>query len=367
MPFLARCPYCGQRSRVPDGSLGTSGQCPRCSSFYTLTPEEEGASAGAGSGEPTASLSLGPLPPALTAAPATLADRHDLDDTDLSAEGERPGQRATIEPLGLAALLLGSAALLSASFSALCRLVMPLAVLGLLLGLAGLWRGRLARRRARVAGGWRSWRSLVPLAASLTAGAILVSAWLWPGLLGPVYQASRPRPTLDPAAMHVVPLPGSRGLESANPNWVDASQAALRQGDTLVRISRVWTGPAEAPASKKDNSARKKQYLFVGVQIFQAKALADKQARPINLKAGRPKLTDDTGQVYELRTGLAAPPVKAGKADLPVFGREQVFAFEPPAAGRAHLRIELPAGMWGGSGVYRFTIPATMIQRQRPR
>lgn len=47
------------------------------------------------------------------------------------------------------------------------------------------------------------------------------------------------------------------------------------ENDGATGTCSLWQ-PAD---SKKDNSASKKQYLFVGVQIFQAKALVDKQAK----------------------------------------------------------------------------------------
>ena len=41
MPFIAQCPYCNFRSRVPEHALGESGECPSCASFFTLSPAED--------------------------------------------------------------------------------------------------------------------------------------------------------------------------------------------------------------------------------------------------------------------------------------------------------------------------------------
>src|SRR5712692_8190564 len=41
MPFQTQCLFCGQKVKVPDHALGTSGRCPKCHNFFTLAPGEE--------------------------------------------------------------------------------------------------------------------------------------------------------------------------------------------------------------------------------------------------------------------------------------------------------------------------------------
>jgi serine/threonine protein kinase len=41
--FLARCPFCLTRIRLPARALGASLPCPHCNSFFTAVPEDEGA------------------------------------------------------------------------------------------------------------------------------------------------------------------------------------------------------------------------------------------------------------------------------------------------------------------------------------
>jgi serine/threonine protein kinase len=41
--FLARCPFCLTRFRLPAKALGASLPCPQCSNFFTTVPEEDGA------------------------------------------------------------------------------------------------------------------------------------------------------------------------------------------------------------------------------------------------------------------------------------------------------------------------------------
>jgi hypothetical protein len=38
--FLARCPFCRARMRIPARALGASLPCPQCSSFFTAVPED---------------------------------------------------------------------------------------------------------------------------------------------------------------------------------------------------------------------------------------------------------------------------------------------------------------------------------------
>jgi eukaryotic-like serine/threonine-protein kinase len=40
--FLARCPFCVTRIRIPTRALGASLPCPQCGSFFTAVPEDEG-------------------------------------------------------------------------------------------------------------------------------------------------------------------------------------------------------------------------------------------------------------------------------------------------------------------------------------
>ncbi len=44
--FLARCPFCLVRIRIPARAVGASLRCPQCSNFFTAGPEDESASGG---------------------------------------------------------------------------------------------------------------------------------------------------------------------------------------------------------------------------------------------------------------------------------------------------------------------------------
>jgi len=356
MPFVVACPFCGQRSKVADGSLGASAQCPRCGSFMTLAPQEEPTSAGALAGPATAPVPTVLRPTPLDSMPAgNVNARSQSAPEDPAIRWAEKGlaKRPWVEPWAVAGLCLAGASLLSASFPLLCRLVIPLSAVGLLAAVMGLWRARVMSKSRR----------FLPLAATIMSAAVLLSAWRWPSLLGPIYEASRPRPTVDAAAMRAVPLPGSRGVDPAETEWVDASRAALQQGGTLARIMDVWIGPAEEPANK--NRARP-QHLFVRLQVFHA---SHKNGQSIidPIVGLRARLTDDTDKVYEVSEGLASSKRSDDKRVLSGLAPEKVFAFTPAPAEPKYLRFELAATTPGSSRPFRFTIPASMIARERPR
>ncbi|MBM4070617.1 MAG: hypothetical protein FJ271_16925 [Planctomycetes bacterium] len=353
MPFIARCPYCGQRSRVPESSEGSSGQCPRCGAFYTLVPEEE---------VPQSSAVVASAPPPEPEPPLAGVARVVLPGTFIQPSGPTTGGVARtgaargagvwLAGVGAVGLLLTSVAMLAASFPAVVRLVLPLSAVALLLGLAGLWWGVMLGQGKR--------SLLLPAIASVAAATLFSVASIWPALLGPTFEASRVR-RIDPNAMQVVPLPNNRGLENASPDWVDASKAALRQGGTLVKIARVWIGPA-APAGKKavgkKTDAGKEAHLFIRLQVFRPGG-SDAPPAP----SARPRLMDAAGSVYEFRAHIGAPAEKpAASGTRTPLGSEEVFAFAPPAAAVNSLRLEVPAERWAAAGFFHFTIPATMIE-----
>jgi hypothetical protein len=338
MPFVGRCPFCGQRSRIPEASLGASGQCPRCGSFYTLTPVDEAADN---------ATAAGPAAPRSSLGAATDSVLHSAEASAGEPSWTAPSARPRPEPLGATALLVAAAALVAASIPFLCALVIPLAGLALLLAVLGYRRTAAGRSR------------LLPTAASLSAAALLLAAWCWPALLGPVYQAARTRQTLDPAALYAVPLPGHHGVTS-DPDWVDADAAALRQGDVLVRVTGVWTG--RSAGDGKQLSANNPECLFVRVQGFKGKR---KDARPASAPQA-PRLTDDRN--HELAAlGSQRASASGKEAAQPSFFDEHVFSFAAPKAGIEHLRLELPGALWGSSTVFRFKIPAAMIRQEQPR
>jgi hypothetical protein len=259
----------------------------------------------------------------------------------------------------VAALLGSGAALLCAAVPALCAFVVPLGVVGLVLGLGGLVR-ILAVNQGRL---------LLPAVGTTLGGVVLFTALLFPKILGPIYLTSRVRADVDPTVIRVVPLPGSpRNAAPANPDWVDASQAALHQGPLQVQVLAASFRPLQVQSSPTQKIPPGES-LFIRLRIQHAQpagALAAKGADRAGsrLDQASPRLTDPKGKVYPPRDVLEVAAVENQRRSSagPVVVKDEVWRFEARPPARADLHLELPAEAWGGEGVFRFTIPASMIR-----
>jgi hypothetical protein len=367
VPFLARCIFCGHQVQVPDSAFGGSGCCPKCTNFFTLAPDRETGAGDARRSQASPQTSLSAQAsfwpsargPAQCSEPRPAAEVSQLAKAHFrTLEEETRANSPWSEGLGLGALLLGGVALLCASAPSLCSFVVPLGLVGLLLGLAGLFAA-LAQGRFRL---------LLPIAGTAVAGVLVSTALLSPRFLGPVYRASRERIAADSTAIRVVPLPGC-GVNSApaNPEWIDASQAALQQGGLQVQVLGAVVHPVKAQSSSTKR-LQPGDYLCVRLRIQQveaASAFADKRSGVPGppLEKSRLRLTDDTGKVCGLRDVLDVAPVASDRkaSVFPVLFQDEVFAFEAPPRGVKFVRLEVPVA---APGVLRFTIPASMIQRE---
>jgi hypothetical protein len=266
-----------------------------------------------------------------------------------------------VDPVGLAALLLGGAALLSASAPRLCGAVLPLAALALLTGLAGLLLA-LARGRSRL---------LFPVTGSVMGVAVVGVALLVPGLLGPAYRAFRERDRRDPAVIRAVPLPGRpAGEQPETADWVDASRAALQQNRLRVQVAGASVSAVRARGAANKKS-RPEEVLFIRLRVHQAEGGPEFVAGPRG-PAGpgerpQPTLTDNTGKVYAPRAAPEAAEGENKSVRFPLTVLDEVFVFEAPPPGLEFLRLEVPVAAWGGSGTFRFTIPAAMVVRPAAR
>jgi hypothetical protein len=155
---------------------------------------------------------------------------------------------------------------------------------------------------------------------------------------------------------------------------VDASRAALQQSGLRVQVVGASVGPAEPRATLHKRTPNKKgaaAALFIRLRarrVEDARAFAADPLRQPDRpdEAHHPTLTDNTGKVYRQRPVPSAPEGVGKSSRFPVTVVEEVFAFEAPPPGVESLRLEVPAAAWGGSGAFRFTIPAAIIERQPP-
>jgi hypothetical protein len=262
-----------------------------------------------------------------------------------------------VDPLGAAALGLGCVALLCASLSALCPLLLPLAALGTLAGAGAI----VHSHRTGVS------RLTFPVAGTSVAAVVLLVGWLFPSWLGPTYQASREPDGPDREAVRRVTLPGVRndpGDDDAG--WTDASRAGLAQGSVQMHVLKAIVERVQLGSGDKGKTV---EALVVRVRVQKAADAAEfaakKSAGPTAMaRDNYPVLTDRTGKVYATLEVQPPAPVDNTRAGVITFS-EWVFVFEAPSPGTP-LRLEVPAATWGGTGGYKFALPTTMIQRKTP-
>jgi hypothetical protein len=367
MPFVAECAYCLHRVKVPDRALGSSVKCPKCASHYTLTPST-----------PPLPGRQEPRPPAPLAPPSDTSPAAAVATAEAPAsapQDARPAAPATtpppepgrpwIDPAGVVAVLLTTAALGSAAVFALAWLVIPLAAMALVAGLVGVGRA-VAREKAL-------WPAGVGAAVG---GLVLVAAALFPVLLGPTYQSYRAKSAPDKNAVRVIPYAGREQHPDDTPEGVDAVRAALRQGNLQVGIAAVTLltiepPPRTGPAPRPPAASEVKRYLVVRLRVEKVAGgeefAADRWLQPQSQAQPGLSVTDNTGRVYRsVPAGLEVDPGGRGHQSpiFPVAASDPVFAFEVPPPTVEFLRVEVPTATWGGSATFRFTVPRAMIRTE---
>jgi hypothetical protein len=217
--------------------------------------------------------------------------------------------------------------------------------------------------------GDRPVRQLLPVAGAAFSGLILVAALADPALLGPRYAASRQPANYDPDAVRVIPLHLSRdgvaGLESDG--WADASRAAIQQGMVRVQISGAAVGPVQVVDAKRKYT--KQRYLALAVRVQHLGngpsvrfvhwgTTGERSVPAATVEANGRKLA-----AADLGSQVAAGTTY-GHDLFPGKLVDDLLVFEAPAA-PGSLRVELPAEAWGGRGVFRFQVPASMVTTRR--
>jgi hypothetical protein len=359
MSFVVQCPYCKGRARVPDYAKEGSGKCSRCASFFTLTPVEDHDETAAKGATVTAEpLSL-PAPTSTEDQAAAQAPSDAFDDT-ASEILELPTAPKTWRPqdalLAATALLISGGGLICASMPSFCGLVKPLAGMGLGVGMtAGILALQTKQPRLRM---------LFPCASSSVAIALLMIAWLVPGLLGPNYLRFCQSAPAIPTSLRAVPRAEVPALKDP-PGGVNAKEYVLQRDNCQVQIVSVSLAPMpELDGTKGDMSKEKMLLIHVRVQKTLAASKTKKDNQLLAWDTSHPALlTMSTGAPCVLRASLPVTSVGSKRrADLfPVQTGDCVFSFEPPVAGWSSLSLEIPAAGWGDVGVYRFTIPVSML------
>jgi hypothetical protein len=136
--------------------------------------------------------------------------------------------------------------------------------------------------------------------------------------------------------------------------WVDAALAGWEKDGVQVGLTFATIGPDPAQPRGRSGS-----YLWIGVVVTN-KGTQTIDFDPWGATAPNgPALATADGHAVASRNSTKAKPTKLS----PGKSAECLLSFEVPPAGQA-LRLELPAGNFGGSTPARFQIAPELILRK---
>lgn len=306
MPFVAECPQCEARLRVPARRAGESVLCPRCS--FELSD-------------------VAPAPPRATS-PET-------------ESGTPPVPHDDPLRLALVAIALAGVASL-ASYIPYGRIA---TVLGTLVGLGLAAVALLGLERRRWVGA---------TAAGVNAAVLFLAAVAPSWLAG-----SRPKPPEDDSPKTPVAL----WLDGAAPkptDWVPADRAGWRHADVRAVVASVGVVPEPAAKGAKRGKDRVLKVTVTLTNVGVARGI-DVTGWAANTPA-EPRLVTTDGAPRPLHPETDAQP----RATLyPGKSADFVFLFACPPGPPTDLRLELPGAAFGGEFPVRFQIPARMIAGTR--
>lgn len=364
MSFLAQCPYCNRKVRVPDNAAGWSLECRKCGSSFTVVavtdlPEPDDPPPVDRTPAPpaTAVAAPPPAPPPVETVPTPARPVAAPMVPYVPASRSALERRLGLTPLASAALCCGCVALLAASLAPSIAWAVGLGTLGLVLGGLGLVRG-LALGQGPA--GWSAGAAALNLV-------LLGVCLLRPDLLGarPLEWPWRSAP--DTARTVHIPI-GSGALATPGAvgegEWVDAGKEGVQQGDVRVRLLSAAVRPIEVRGPDGSPRLSKEKYLVLRLRLqnlgFTRKVEFDSWAAPATAERPAPTLKDNQGKNYRLKPapGATAP----GRVPLaPSKTVEDLLLFEAPPATVEYLRLELPAEAFGGSGPLRLQLPRALI------
>jgi hypothetical protein len=371
--------------QVPDNAVGWSYTCRQCGNSFTLaagedssppspekppaaperTPRQSGSGKRSQTGSAPASSS--------SSKPRRLRDFQDDDEEEASVPSrsetvssapssddreDEPRQAwLGVDAVSAFALCCAGVGLLTASFPPMYILTVILTGAGLLLGLVGL----LLRRAAGQGILW-------PAVALVVSVPVLGLTLFFPDALGGRPTDVRSRPDPFAGKMVRVPLnatPGTTPIVVEETEWVDASRELIRLGEIAVRVTSAAIQRLDPP---KPGSSKSKEETNLAIRL-RIQNVGTSQKIPFTSWAAPDSsatLRDSQERLYKSwPTGLARQNKPDWpNMDLPPFkDTDDVLEFEVPRPGAESLRLELPAGAFGGNGLLRFRIPGQMIGR----
>lgn len=273
--------------------------------------------------------------------------------------------------LGVASLILGIVAFLFCWIPLLGIISTPLSALGLVLGIIGFLVA-VFRRGAGIG---------YPIAGSLVSGFALFIAISMTVATGEAIDSLAKTSQEDIATNQQVVEPADsvdtertkgRGPKKRKPaiTWTSALRP-VAQGDVQIRVTAARVGKVTLQDRILDRTFETDEpYLTVVVRVSNESRtskldFATWMGMDFSFERDYASLKDNYGNIYKRVTfGATTHPVgHVERASLyPHKSLEDVLVFEPPLRNIEYLRLELPAGNFGGKGMIRLQIPAEMIQ-----
>jgi hypothetical protein len=262
---------------------------------------------------------------------------------------------ARVNPWGLAACILGGAALLQASVGEMRLLSITLAACGLAVVIFGAL-ATLDGLRSRD----RLWLGL----GFTLNGILLVLALFAPSVLNAYWGTDAPLARTDTSRQVLVAWDQPQQVLRLTAESADARTEALRQYDVLIRLASVKLGPPpEGP-----QSAATARSLRVHLQILNLGRDTRLGFAGFGNGPYRPVLTGVGGQTYpvvaqrrgQFAKGEVVFETSSRPGMLYVLPKERadvLLVFTAPLAPREALRLELPAAAWGRQGTCCLRIP----------
>lgn len=329
------CPHCKQSLEAPDELLGKILECPACKQQIQVPKSQM---------RPAPQVAL---------------------------------QNVTVEikrgtsPLGIAALVIGIFACLFCWIPFLGLVAIPLALIGMLLAIIGAIMAIVSKKTGFV---YPISGVLVCLIAVLIAFAI--TGRCAKAVSDVVENGQRTNQAVVPATSpsnKVSPSVFSPKTDNQPPlvptvEWTNAA-SAVKQGDVQIQLKKVTVGKVLLKGMMGGTEQSQDELLAVTIVISNMSAgkkidFSSWNGKDFSLERNFASMSDDNQNIYKrINFGMSSAPVGAvDRASIyPSKEISDVLVFEKPVDVAKWLHLELPANNFGGDGIIRFEIPATMI------
>jgi hypothetical protein len=268
--------------------------------------------------------------------------------------------------LGVAAIILGTLALLVSWIPFVGAFGLPLSGIGLVLAVIGLV---IALRGGRGLGYHIAGIAICGLAILMATCSTLVGTKTVEGV-NEALRKSRATNQTSATGSSQTPTPtSSASTETGTQQWADGTQP-VRQGDIEVQVLSAHVGKAAVIDIGGDRTKSKEDFLIINLKITNRSATKkieyrSWQGQDVSFERDYANVTDDAGNTYRrssfgfgtrLNGNVVATSIYPGKSV------EDTLAVEPPVALAKQIRIELPAKNFGGEGMLRIQIPSAFIK-----